>query len=241
MHRSILAALVLAAVVLAGCGGSSSEQQNTPEPSKTSSEPAPTTRSSKQSTAEDRQVASGSLLRLSDLPSGWTASDESNSSNEARCDEIKNAKAQTSARSNSPDFEKGDDLQVAHTVYVYPDESAAQRNFVALSSQALRVCVGRYLGHELRKQIGGDATVGEARTSQLNIDPVGEDSAASRFVVPISTKGIDLNLNVDFVVVRQARAISLMLLLGGYDAFDDGLRTQLVGTAATRLKTAVAS
>jgi hypothetical protein len=241
MNRSIvpgLAVVIVAALV--GCG-SGSESHATPAPSKTSPAPAPTTKSAKQSTAADRQLASGALLRLSDLPSGWTASDDSDESSDTPCEQIKTAKAQTSARSNAPDFGKGDNTQVSHTVYVYADEGAAGRNFVALTSQALRVCVGHQLGDAMKKGIGGEATVGKVATSQLGIDPVGEESAAAHITFPLSTQGVDVDINLDLVIVRQGRAISLLLLIDSFTEFDDDLRSQLTSTTAERLQTALAS
>jgi hypothetical protein len=228
MNRSIVPGLVIVAAVV-GCGSGSRTA------------PAPTTKSAKQSTAADRLVASGALLRLSDLPSGWTAGDDGDESSDTPCEEIKTAKAQTSARSNSPDFGKGDKTKVAHTVYVYADEGAARRNFVALTSQALRVCAGHQLGDAMKKGIGGEATVGKVATSQLGIDPAGEESAAAHITFPLSTPRVDADINLDLVIVRQGRAISLLLLMNAFTEFDDDLRSQLTSTAAERLQTALAS
>ena len=240
MNRSIVPSLAVLAVALGGCG-SASESQSSPAPSKTSPDPAPTTKSAKQSTVADRQLASGALLRLADLPSGWTASDDTDESSDTPCEQIKTAKAQTSARSNAPHFNKGDDTQVSDTVYVYADEDVAKRNFVALASQALRVCVGHQLGDGMKKSVGGKATVGKAATSQLGIDAVGEQSAGAHITFPLSTQGIDIDVNLDLVIVRQGRGISLLLLIDSFTEFDNDLRSQLTSTAAKRLQTALAS
>lgn len=123
-------------------------------------------------------------------------------------------------------------------MYVYADDAQASEHFTALTSQAARVCMGKSLGEGLAEEVEGKAEIGKVTTSQLAVDPVGEDSAAGRMTIPISDPdtGVGADVNIELIVVRQDRAISLVTLAESYSTFDDDLREELVSTSARRLK-----
>lgn len=236
MRLRALIALAGVAVV-SGCGGDENTQTVTvPATQGTPSTSAAPTTTASPSAADDKRAADGAVLQLSDLPSGWTAKDDEDDSTTttSKCAAVRDSRSQASARASSSDFQK-DNGEVSNTVYVYSDEGQARAAFSNLVSRDTRVCLGKEFRDVIDENVeDDDAKIQDASTSELNITPVGSESAAARITIPYKAI-LDSELNADLVFVRVGRAVSLVIAFDDGSTFDDDLRGELVGVAARRL------
>ena len=92
------------------------------------------------------------------------------------CTGVNEARAATSARDVSPTFSRGETTNAQSIAYVYAGEPAATEAFDKLASAETRTC----LGTELAERVGDepDVKVGEAKTSRVAIDPIGDQREA---------------------------------------------------------------
>lgn len=236
--RRTLVCLALAGALLAGCGDDESPSPTTNEA------PAPaTTEASAPSRAAGKRIAADAVLELRDLPNGWTAKDTGENDETAKCDSIEAAKRDALARDTSSTFEKDDD-QVEHSVYVFATEELAERHLAAASGAETRRCVRDgfrdSIAERLEKSEPG-VDVGEVESGELSVDPAGDETAASRFVVPFSYQGLDVEATIDVIFTRAGRGLSFLLLAGATAEFDADLRSELTRTAGRRLENAVGS
>jgi hypothetical protein len=191
------------------------------------------------SVADDKRLARAGAIKLSDLPSDWTASDEKNDVPDSKCQSVMDAKAKATARVESPDFSTGDTDQINDVVYVMPTDDDAEASFEALSSRDQRLC----FANEFKDRADDLKDVklsGKITTSEINLDPVGEDSAGGRYALPVKSEGIELTFKFDTVFVRQGRAVAIIQMLDLGDP-DSDLRGRLAAIVARRLHDADSS
>jgi hypothetical protein len=188
--------------------------------------------------AADRTTAQRAVLRLADLPGGWTASDPGSTRKPSACAGFRQARATVSARANSRDFVHATS-QASHTVYVYADARRARSAYVKLTSATARRCVGAETKTKLEG--GGRVLLAPVRTSSLKIARIGDQSAVDRIAVDYRAAGGGVaTLTLDLVFVRERRALSLLALVDDVDTFDVELRTRLASIAGRRLRTLLA-
>lgn len=237
----MLSLVVLTA--LAGCGGSGGDKPETvtvSAPAAGSTPSAATTAAipDAPSRARDKQIAKDALLILSDFSSGWTAKDSDEDNAKSPCRGIQDAKDATNGRESSPDFDKGDS-EVSNTVYLYSDETKAKAAFEGLTNQDTRKCVGKKARDGIDDSVkDSDAKIQGETTSELNVPPVGSDSAASRVTVPYKAI-LDSEVDFDLIVVRVGRGISVVTAANDGGPFDDDQRDELIGISARRLDRAL--
>lgn len=122
-------------------------------------------------------------------------------------------------------------------VYLYDDETQAEAAFAKPTSPAGRRCQGKEVKEALDDADGYRG--GDVTTSSLNIDPIGSDSAAGRFVLSYTDAdtGIDGEQVIDEVIIREGRALAMIEFIeDSAGAFDDELRARLSSVAARRLR-----
>ena len=222
-------------IALSGCGSGGTKTVTVAAP------PAVTsgaTTPSGPTAGEEKSTAQAMLLRLRDFPSGWTLS-ESGDVKQVDCPAITQARGAAAARANTGDFDHGDDESARHVVYLYSDTDGAQAAYESLTSDETRRCIGDYLADELDKQSSDDAKYGDSTVSQLNVTPAGADAYAIRLVIPVSAAGFETEVDVDIVMLRRQRAVSLLTLISSGSAFDDALRDELMGTSLARISDAL--
>ena len=240
MTKPIRATLIpiFASFALAACGG------NDGPATQQGPRPAPSTDASTESTspaADDKAAIRKALLVLTDLPTGWTGSDDEDESDPSDCAAIRSARSAASARDSSRDFAHQPTGQVSHSVYLYSDEQRAASAYRDLVTQESRTCLGSQLRDRLsRETVQKDVKVGDVETSELAIDPAGEQSSASRVSLDYSTSGLDLTLATDLVYIREGRGISFLVLVDETATFDEQLRARLASVVARKLRNAVA-
>jgi hypothetical protein len=181
----------------------------------------------------DRVTAPRAVLRLADLPAGWTASPRSGARTPSACAGYRRARAAVSAHANSQNFSHLSS-QASHTVYLYANARRARSAFGRLTSAAARRCVGAETKTKLERL---RSTVGAARTSRLRIARVGDQSAMDRIAVDYrASDGETATLTLDLVYVREGRGLSLFALVDETTTFDARLRARLTSTADRRLR-----
>jgi len=179
----------------------------------------------------DAAIARGSLLRLGDLPSGWTAQKAGETT--GRCDTIEAAKRKVSARVTSPTFSRNETTVASGTVYLFADAAAASTAFRSLTSQQTRECIADVLRSGLAKT--STARFGKPRTGDLAVGSVGDDRAAARLTLPATDEGVHVRLFVDVVYVRVGRGVEIELFSAAPRPFDAALRSRLAAVTARRL------
>ena len=111
---------------------------------------------------------------------------------------------------------------------MFADESAAEEAFSGLSSKDTRLCFGRSVSEGAADQ--GVVEVGDTKTAELSVDPLGDERSASRITLPLSADVV-----IDLVFVRVGRAVSLNLFVDMFTAFDEDLRGDLTASSVKRL------
>ncbi len=217
------------ALAMTGCGSDDKPAPAVPQPP-----PAATTTTAQ---PDDTRVAKRAVLSLNDFPAGWAESDDE-PSKPTDCPGGKSARSAASARAVSKGFSHDDSI-VYSAVYVYADEEAAGAAFTSLTSTEQRRCLARAYRERIVEDVKDGVTVGDIQTSALNIDPIGAESTASRFVIPASQSGFDIEATVDELCIREGRAVVLLQLLENPGVFDDELRASLASRAVRRARDAL--
>jgi hypothetical protein len=219
----ITAAAVAGLLALAGCGADGKEGNDRPTTGGSTTAPEPVV-----DRAADRKIARSALLSLDDFSSGWTEKDDDdNSSSEAKCRAISDARSSATAWATAPSFTKDEATQVDNTNYLFADETKAKESFTAIADRDTRRCLEEAFEDDL--DVGEDVEVGDVETGRVAINPLGDERDAARFTVPVSSDGSDRDLHVDIVFVRTGRAIAFVVFTDVFRAFDDDLREELTG------------
>lgn len=247
-RRTVGSSLVLLAVgLVVGCGSASDDSNPSAgagAQSSTTSTSTPT--AARRNKATEQKIVDTAQLRLSDFPSGWQQSDDDSDSSDSPCDGIRKAKESTTAHGSGATYAHEDTTAATSAVYLYADENAAHTAFDQLTDRKTRVCIGKTFGEGIEKEAkskgpgqSDSADVGDPTTGQLSIDPLGDERAAGRVTVPISARGINVDLILDLVFVRAGRGIGIMIYIDAFSPFDDDLRADLTGKVVRRLTVGV--
>jgi hypothetical protein len=234
------AALALTTVALVGCGGGDDGTATHPSATETQAASAP---DNSTPGGHDERIADQAQLTLDDFPTGWQENDSDDESVESPCEAVKKSKDSAAARGFSPDFSKGENTEAVSYAYIYAAEPEASEVFDALASDDTRDCLGQAVADELAKRVedraatGSDVEVGDASTSRVSIDPLGDDREALRVQVPFSSEGIDVDLYIDAAYIRVGRGIALLTTSDVFSPFDDELRADLMSKLVRRLST----
>lgn len=225
-----IALIVGAAALVAGCGDdSSSGKADAPRENTETSE-------KRSGSAADERIARGGLLKLSDLPSGWTAADENEEAKQSQCAGVRRPTAHVAAKAESRRFETGSAL-AENSVYVYASRAQAEAAFAELSSQSTRRCVGEEFGRRIAEEGDEDLKLsGKITTSELQAGSAGSETAASRYTIPLDAgEDFDIDFIFDAVMVRAGRKVSIVSLADAITPVEDDLRERLTSVVAERL------
>lgn len=234
--RLVLSSVVLSVLGLAlgACGSSSpTSGPGTTVPSK----------------AADLALARKSLVVLSDLPSGWTASGKitagsgSNSgvpgAKLAGCIGVSKAVLETNwPTENSPTFADPTGVDsVSDQVEAFPDATKAQADFSSFANPKTPSCLATVLGPAIRQQAqkggGAGVTVGTITASRLSTPSIGDESGEMELQVPITAPNGSTTLYLNLLVVTRGRLETTLTLTSPGAVFDPTLAQQ-VGGAAVR-------
>jgi hypothetical protein len=259
-----IAALALALITACSSGGSSVSSSPTVARTPTSGAAAsgtPTSGVSSTSTSDprppqqiaaDKATAQAAVLKLADLPAGWTGTaptDTGTSSGlDAQLAACLGTTASISTNSNpthvdSDDFsDPSGDNTVSNSVALLASADATKAVMDALSNPKVPGCLAQTLDDLISQNLASSGTtlpagtsVGHAQAALESFPNVADRTLAFRITVPVQAGANTVNINVDFVAFTKGRAGSTLSLQGTGSPFPTDLATSLAQTVAGRL------
>ena len=225
--RCLLVASALALPLLAGCESDEPDAASTTAVTRAT---VPT-----DVATADLRVAKAALLRLDDLPFGWTGTPR-NGQAPATCAAVRRLRARP--RAVSPGFVRGDG-GIVHTVTIFPTVADADRILSALVGRANISCLTRGVVHGTRMVIPADVEVGDPIVSRLRVEPLAQRIEAMRYTLPIRRGGIRTRFFEDYISARVGRGISIVWMRSRFVRPNDRLRAKLTKTTVARLRAAL--
>lgn len=249
---SIGTAVILLAVLAAGCGGggasvkrsggtSTSRGTSSTTSSTSSSVPTQTTQRLPNPTA-DRALAQSAVLTIADLPAGWTGEPHVTTSypeldqDIATCLQVPTSAINTdlAPHADSPDFSQlraGTTFAptLANGVAIYPSKEQASVILDTASKPNFPSCTATGLRNELRRQ--GGVSGATASAVFLPIAPIGERSIAVQTHLvngPVSTFA-------DVLLAQRGRAIVFVVGGSGLEQADPALEAALLEKVVVRV------
>ena len=198
--------------------------------------------------AKTAALGTAALLRLSDLPSGWTAGNTAASptrvtpwsSKLARCVGVPARVAKVApTKVNSPDFTSADQIDaVEDSVSVYPSAAQAQAEYAALAGAKTTGCMNSVaslaLQRNMQKEAGSTTTVGVVSFAGLPAAAAALHMTGFTVSIPIARGGRVLmvtSTQVDFV---SGALLHQVTFNGNGAAFPAPLEEQLLAVAQAR-------
>jgi hypothetical protein len=193
-------------------------------------------------------VGTAALLRLSDLPSGWTSGSSAASptrvtpwsSKLAKCVGVPSQVAKEApTKVNSPDFTSADQIDaVEDSVSVYPSAAQAQAEYAALANTKTTGCMNSVasvaLQKNMQKEAGSTTTVGVVSFTGLPAAAAAQHMTGFTVSIPIARDGRVLTVTstqVDFV---SGALLHQVTFNGNGAAFPAPLEEQLLAAAQAR-------
>jgi hypothetical protein len=222
--RCLLVAGGFAVSLLVGCGSDEPNAASTGAPAQATAPAAGTT--------SDGETARAALVRLDDLPAGWTSTPQ-NGQARATCAAIQHLRARP--RAVSPGFVQGDG-GVVHTVTIFPTAADADRIFTEVVGRANRRCIARSITEGGRMLVPADVKVGDAVASHLHVETPARRIEAIRYTLPLRRGAARARFFEDYVTARVGRGISILWLRSRFVRPDDSLRARLTTRTVARLR-----
>jgi hypothetical protein len=193
-------------------------------------------------------LGTAALLRLSDLPSGWTSGSSAASptrvtpwsSKLAKCVGLPARVAKEApTKVNSPDFTSADQVDaVEDSVSVYPSAAQAQAEYAALAGSRTTGCMNSVassaLQKNMQKEAGSTTTVGVVSFAGLPAGAAALHMTGFTVSIPIARAGRVLTVTstqVDFV---SGALLHQVTFNGNGAAFPAPLEEQLLAAAQAR-------
>lgn len=204
--------------------------------------------------AVDHARAEAAVLRLSDLPAGWSAGPHTGSPNVPGLDErlatclgvsvgLLNDKDPTTA--DSPDFSNVSGGEISNSVGYEATVGRARQVIAVLRSPKMGPCLNSALRTFLTFSLSHPASpsqsvpagisLGPSTTTRLPFPLTGDATVAYRFDVPIEGAGAPLTVYGDFVFSARGRAGTVLTFESQGAPPDAALERKLVATVVDRL------
>ncbi|HET6810311.1 MAG TPA: hypothetical protein VFH50_04810 [Acidimicrobiales bacterium] len=205
--------------------------------------------------AADHARAQAAVLRLSDLPAGWTATPHRASPSVPGLDKrlaaclgvsvgLLNGNDPTNA--DSPDFSNANGGEISNSVGYEVTVGRARRVTAVLQSPKMAPCLNSALRTFLTSSLSHPATpsqsvptgigLGDSTTTRLSFPTSGDATVAYRFEVPIEGAGSPLTVYGDFVFAAKGRAGTVLTVESQAAPPDRTLEQKLVSTVVDRLE-----
>jgi len=233
MHLSRALSALLAASVLTACATSTAAPSRTRTPAPTATR-TPVPESTVAPPLTDAQIASRGVLRRGDFPAGWRRNPSTAA--QIKCKSTEAARNAASATARGKTFATGENTEAESVAYVYRSVNAARRHLNALGGRQTTNCILRAVKLAFVK--GGGFKVGTIATAPLQLEAVGDERMGTRMTFPVSAKGVDADVIIDYLAVRTGRAFALELFVDAVTAFDEEFRAKLTATQVKRLSDA---
>lgn len=229
----LMSVALLVAAALAGCGsardagGSGTVATARTRPSST--RPATTTPARTAAGEHDVARARDALVRLADLPDGWT--EQAGAVTRLHCGSFEPF-GRTSALVRSLRLTQ-EHAGVQERIALYPTAADARRALRRLDSRTAAGCLRRELRRHVSKESGGPA--GPAQL--VRAEPLGPGAQARRYVsTSVSSYGKVVGY-IDAVHIRVGRALGALVLVTGPSPPDEKLYERVVAVVTRRLRT----
>ncbi|HSN03193.1 MAG TPA: hypothetical protein VLS91_06890 [Acidimicrobiales bacterium] len=194
--------------------------------------------------------ARSELLRLSDLPPGWTTSPANTSSNKAGDSQIAKCLGVPTSfitynppQVNSPEFDqRSTGLSVNDSIAIFPNAKILAAQYRLFASAKTVACFSQVfnspaLKSALARQIGPGATVGHMVISRAPRPPGRDPGAAVQIVIPVTANGTSLTITMqEVIIVSGLRAVTLNLVSALGLPFPASLSSHLEAVSAQRLR-----
>jgi len=197
-------------------------------------------------TPSQRAHATKALLRLSDLPAGWTSSPATNGGNNnfpgaaqlASCIGVPSKLIQSNPpQVNAPDFHSKDQtLEVDDNVSVFPSTRYATAEYGAISNAKTAGCMSTLMNGPFKAQIAASAGNGSS-VGTISLTRAGSPrgTAAYDVGVPITTQGVVVHLALVITYFIQGRYGQNITFYGYGTPFPAALERHLLSVAQARL------
>lgn len=219
LGRASACLLTVVTLATAGCADEGEGDDSSPAEDATTQQDAGDQRSDAERQA-DEAIAEMALLTLDDLPAGWEAvpaeddeDDDELVADLARCLEVDEAELDPdNPTATSPTFTSSNDEAVSAEVSLTPSSGDASRALEILQGDAAPGCYAEALKAEMERNlvVGDDVPenveVGEPTFNRISFESLGDESVAFRTTIPVSVEAFDVELYIDFVLVRVGRA-----------------------------------
>jgi hypothetical protein len=208
--------------------------------------------------AADKAAAQAAVLKISDLPIGWTAqpnADEATVSVEQRsaeaqfadCAEVDptviGAGRDSPTRAKSDEFSDAQDHQVESSVTVVATTDAAKEQLNSIRKSTVPGCLAKFVDRAIRSSIenpkSGETpptgvTFGEAKVKTLDLTGVHAPSVAYRATVPVHAGGQAIDVNLDIVLALRGRTGISMTFTSFGTPFATDVEVALTNSVITR-------
>jgi hypothetical protein len=230
------AALLIAALVIAGCSSSTTDVTvpNTPEQNKT-----------------DRAVATRAVLHLTDLPDGYRAvvvkSPSANRSTDRTllaCLRLADARGrsgriQVTGAQFLQALSASQARQVKSGVIIHTTSADMKKPFAVLGQSRSATCLTAYF----RTRFADDESLSKLHPRDLvvrtlpmkSIPAVGDERAGFRGTFTLSAAGQVVNTSFDYFYVRRGRAVAILVVQGLNTTFPPAQAERLLRTMVDRL------
>ncbi len=247
-RRSLSVPALLALLALSGCGSSSKPTAATPATG-TGSAPAGASQG-----PSDHAIAASGLLRLSDLPAGWTAGPRKREAtpaaikNEAAaCLHVSPALLQEPQPNElqSPKFsDRAVSASVENSVAVGPTEATASAYLRAFGEPQAPGCLSGAFEKELEKSLHREAqqlphgvSIGKLAFAARPFPAVGTSRVAYRITMPVTLNGVTVaSYYIDAVLVQVGRAYMSMSFQASGAPLGSSIEEGLAKAAVGRLE-----
>ena len=247
--RVRLAVILVAAFLAAACGDDGDEGASTGDDSTTTSSDDASTVDA----AADQQAADDAVLKLSDMPAGFAPSeDDEPDAQDEREDAASEAAfadclgvdataideddGDPAAKSEfeTGEFEAGEEA-VGSEVEMNPDTEDGAEEMALLTSPDAERCFEE--GFRAGIEASDTVAVDELTVVSVPIEPIGDESAAFRLTISLSSSGQSFMATTDFITVTSGRAVvdTSFTTFGGSEPFDPDEALRLTELVVSRL------
>lgn len=208
--------------------------------------------------AADKAGAETAILKLSDLPPGWTAqpsSPDSERSAEQRSAEAEFAEcadvdpsvigagSSSVTRAKSEEFSDDGDHQVEGSVTVIATREAAKAQLSSIRKKEIPGCLANFVNRAIKSAIknpkAGESAptgveFGDAKVETLNLPGLHATSVGYRTIVPVRAEGRSVEVNLDIVLALSKRSGISMTFTSFGPPFDSAVEVELTNKVIDR-------
>jgi len=229
-------------LLFAACGG---DDTATEEPSAPTEEP-----SADDERQADVAAAEKIVLTLADFEPGWEASPpEDDPDTEDLDEDLADCLGITleelepdNPSADSDTFTSANDEEVEASVAITPTEADAEKAMDRFEGSEALDCLGQYfrslIGRGFAENAGempDDLEIGDPTLNEVSVPALGDEAKGLRLTTPLSSSGVDVDLYIDFVIVRVGRVGITTTFLSTFTPFSETEAAEFVEAMVDRV------